>query len=107
MAKFYGVIGFVETEESVLGVWTEKVTEKEYFGDIIQNTKRWQQGGNLNDDIVVNNKISILADTYAFQLLEHIRYVRWMGVNWKVSNIDINSPRLILTLGGVYNGNTA
>jgi len=104
MAKFYGVIGFVETEETSPGVWTEKITERAYYGDILQNTKRWQQGANLNDDIVVNNKISILANMYAFQLLDHIRYVNWMGVNWKISNIDVEGPRLILTIGGVYNG---
>jgi len=32
-----------------------------------------------------------------------IRYVTWMGTKWRVANIDVNYPRLNLSIGDVYN----
>lgn len=107
MAKFYGVIGFVTSVEDTTnpGVWIEKVTEKNYYGDILKNSRRWQNGNNTtNDSIEISNSISIIADSFACDNLSTIRYANWMGVNWKVSNIDIQLPRLVLQLGGIYNG---
>lgn len=102
--RFYGVVGYVETVETSPGVWTESSTERSYSGDVLRNTRRWQPGENLNDNISINNLISIVADPFAYQNLGKIKYVEWMGVSWKVINIDIQRPRLILTIGGVYNG---
>lgn len=104
MAKFYGVIGYAETTEQAPGVWTESIVEKNYYGDILKISRRLQSTENVNDDVVVNNQISIVADPYAFLNFMNMRYVVWMGVKWKVTNIDVQSPRLILTLGGIYNG---
>ena len=106
MAKFYGKIGYVETTETRPGVWTESVTERDYVGDVIRNTRRWQTGENLNDDLVINNIISIVADPFANQNIQTMRYVKWAGVPWKITNVELQRPRLILTLGGVYNGQT-
>jgi len=103
MAKFYGPIGYSETTETAPGVWTEGFTERNYFGDIIKNTRRWQAGENLNDDLLINNIISIVADPFANQNIHTMRYVKWMGVSWKIINVEIQRPRLILTLGGVFN----
>lgn len=103
MAKFYGVIGYAETTETVPGVWEERITERNYYGDVRKISKKWQQGESLNDDLLVNNEISILADPYAFNNFQNIRYVVWMGTKWKVSRMDFNRPRITLTLGGVYN----
>lgn len=102
MAKFYGAIGYAETTETAPGVWTSGVTERNYYGDVIKNTRRWQQGENLNDDLVVNNIISIVADPFANENIHTMKFVRWMGVAWKITNVEIQRPRLILTLGGVY-----
>ena len=104
MAKFYGSIGFsVETETSP-GVWSNGPVVKEYYGDVIRNTRRLQTADKLNDDISISNEISILADPFANENFLSILYVEYMGVKWKISNVEVQYPRLILTLGGVYNG---
>ena len=107
MAKFYGVIGYAESSETTPGVWTDIITEKSYSGDVLKNSRRVQTGENLNDDLVVNNMISVIADPYAYQNFHLIRYIEWMGVLWKVTNVEVQRPRLILTIGGVYNGEQA
>lgn len=103
MARFYGKVGYVVTEETVPGVWGEAVTERAYYGDVIKNTKRYQETSNLNDDITVNNLISIVADAFAYDHFFAMKYVEWMGSKWKVNNVEVQRPRLILTIGGVYN----
>jgi hypothetical protein len=104
MAKFYGEVGYAETTETTDGVWTEVITEKKYSGDVLRSTRRLQAGENLNDNITVNNLISIVADPFAVQNFQNIRYAKWNGVLWKVTDVEVQRPRLILTLGGVYNG---
>lgn len=104
MAKFYGKIGFADTVETSPGVWTEKIVERNYFGDIIRNTRRLQSSDQLNDDINISNEISIVADPYANQNFHSMRYVEFMGAKWKITNVEVRHPRLILTVGGVYNG---
>lgn len=106
MGKFYGEVGFVETVETSPGVWTEQVVTRMYSGDVIRLTKRWEAGEGLNDNLNINNQISILADPYAVQHFHTIRYVNWMGANWKVNTVEVQYPRLILFIGGVYNGIT-
>lgn len=106
MPKFYGVVGFVYTAESAPGVFTEQATEKYLYGDILRNTKQMQNSGRVNDDINISNRLSIIADPYVSNNMYLIRYVVWLGSKWKVVDVDAtNYPRLILTLGGVYNGN--
>lgn len=105
MAKYHGSVGYAENTETKPGVWKDVITERSYYGDVIKNTSRIQPSGNVNDDLVINNVISIVADPYANQNFHAIRYVTWMGSKWKVTNVDVQRPRLILTIGGVYNGN--
>lgn len=107
MAKFCDKVGYGVTVETAPGVYDQQIVERTYYGDIIRNTRRYDRGEWLNDDLNVENKISIVADAYAYDHFFAIRYVRWMGTLWKVSSVDVESPRLILTLGGVYNGNAA
>lgn len=108
MAKFYGEVGYVETIETPAGsgVHVEEATEFPYYGDVLQDTRKSQPADKLNDDISVQNRISILADAYAFEHYFAIKYVVWMGVAWSVSSVEVKSPRLILSLGSVYNGPT-
>ena len=103
MAKFFGKIGYAETKQTSPGVWEEEITEREYFGDLTRNTRRLQSSGNLNDNIVVANEISIVADPFANQNFHDMRYVEFMGTKWKISNVEVQYPRLILTLGDQYN----
>lgn len=107
MAKFYGAIGYAETVETRPSIWQEAVIERPYYGDIVRNTRRLESGESVNDDITINNSISIVADPYARDHFFAIRYVKWMGTAWKVTNVEVQSPRLLLTIGGVYNGQTA
>ncbi len=104
MAKFYGCIGFAVTEEIRPGVWEEKIKEKNYFGDLIRNTKRYQTGDGLNDDVNITNEISIVADPFANENSHAMRYVEFMSTKWKINSIEVQYPRLILSIGGVYNG---
>jgi hypothetical protein len=103
MAKFYGVVGYAEITESSKGVWTEIITEKNSFGNIIRNTTKTQAGAALTDNINVNIFISIVAYPYATQHILDMRYVSWLGILWKITNIEVQYPRLLLTIGGVYN----
>lgn len=104
MGKFYGLIGYAETVEPAPGVYKEQITERSYSGDLIQNTRSLNPSDQLNDDINIANKISIVADPYAYQKFHSMRYVEFMGAKWKISKVEVLRPRLILTVGGVYNG---
>ena len=104
MNKFYGKIGYAISKETTPGVWVEQIVERSYYGDVIRNIRRLQSSENLNDDINVSNEISIVADAFANQNFHSMRYVEYMGTKWKVSSIEVKYPRLILSIGGVYNG---
>ena len=104
MAKFYGAIGYAEMIETAPGVIREKITERNYYGELIRNSRGLQAGNQLNDDISIANEISILADPYANQNFHSMRYIEFMGTKWKIRNVEVRFPRLILTTGGVYNG---
>jgi hypothetical protein len=106
MAKFYGEIGYGETLEVPVdsGVFKDVITERKYFGDEVKTARQLVQGSQLNDDLKTDTSIEIVADAYAFEHFFAIRYVRWAGVYWKVVNVTVRRPRLVLRLGGVYNG---
>lgn len=108
MARFSGEIGYGNSVESPAnsGIFVDQITEKKYYGDVIRSARKLDSTENLNDDISVVNSISIVADDFAVNNFMDIRYVRWAGALWTVSNVEVKSPRLILSLGEVYNGNT-
>lgn len=107
MPKFFGAIGFCETVETAPGVWEEKFVEKKYYGDVRRSIRKLEMGEGVNDNININNEISIIADPYADHHFYAIRYVEWKGTKWKVSTVEVMRPRLILSLGGIYNENQA
>lgn len=104
--KFYGPVGFVEVVEKRPGVKTMVPVEYSYAGDVLKRSIRFQAGESVNDSIVPSQQISILADPYARSHAGSMKYVKWMGTAWKISEISVEYPRLILTLGGAYNGAT-
>jgi hypothetical protein len=106
MARFYGVVGYGESVETSPGVWEDVITEVSYFGDVVRNTRRMVEGEKVNDDLTVNNSISIVADAYADERFFAIRYIQWAGSLWTVTDVEVQSPRLLLRLGGVYDGPT-
>ena len=103
MAKFCGVIGYAVTKETEPGLWEEQIVEVEYFGDVIRNTRRINAPGKVNDDISISNQISIIADPFANNNFHVMKYVVFMGAKWKVSEVTVEYPRLILSIGGLYN----
>ena len=103
MARYCGKVGYANTVETSPGVWKEEITECKCYGDLIRNTRRLQSVDKVNDDININNELSIVADPYAMSNFHSIRYAELMGTKWKVSNVEVQYPRLILILGGVYN----
>lgn len=104
MAKWYGAIGYAVPTEVRPGVWEDVITERNYFGDILKNRRRTEPADKLNDDISLNHQISIVADPFALNSIQLMRYVTIMGAKWTITELEIQQPRLILTIGGVYNG---
>lgn len=105
MARFHGVIGFADTIETAPGVWSESIVERTYFGDVLRITRTLEPDvDQVNDNIKVNNQFSIMTDTYADNHFFAIRYISWMGEKWKVTSAEVRRPRLIMTIGGLYNG---
>lgn len=104
MARFFGAIGYGVSVEKAPGVWDDSIVERNYFGDVIRNTRKLRDGSNVNDDLSVGNSISIVADAYANNNFIAIRYVNWLGTLWTVSEVEVQSPRLLLRLGEIYNG---
>lgn len=104
MGKFYGSIGYAELVETAPGVWVEQITERKYYGDVNRDARRLQGANQVNDDINVSSEISIVADPYAYNHFHTMRYVEFMGAKWKISTVEPKPPRLILSIGGLYNG---
>ena len=102
MAKWYGKIGYAETVETEPGLWEELITEREYYGDTIRNTRRLQSSGGVNDNVNIANEISIVADPYANQNIYAMRYAEFMGTKWKITSVEVQYPRLILEIGGLW-----
>ena len=105
MAKFYGVIGYAESVETSPGVWMDQITERTYSGDLIKSFSKWSTSSDsTNDNLNINNQISVIADPFAYQNFHSMKYVEFMGTKWKITSIEPQYPRLILSVGGVYNG---
>lgn len=108
MAKFHGIVGFVDTVETSpgSGIFSDNSPdERTYYGDVLRTSVRAQLASGVNDDVVSSNKISIIADKFAIDNILKIRYVVWMNIKWKVRFVDPELPRLVLNIGDVYNGN--
>lgn len=104
MARFYGIIGFGVAVETANGVWDDTIVEKKYYGDVVRNSRKLSEGSIIVGDLSVNNSISIVADAYASNNFLAMRYIRWAGSLWIISDVEVQRPRLLLRLGGVYNG---
>lgn len=105
MAKWYGVIGYADTVEVEPGIWEEQVIERPYYGELVRNTRRLQTTDKVNDDLTISNQISIVSDPYAINNFHAMKYAVLWGTKWKITSVEAQYPRLILEVGGVYNGN--
>lgn len=108
MARFGGKVGFGSAVENPpnSGIWKDVIIARTYYGDVVRNSVRFQENGKVNTDLTLGNSISIVADAYANEHFFAVRYVEWAGVLWTVTEVTVESPRLLLRLGGVYNGPT-
>ena len=106
MAKFYGIIGIVDTIETSPGVWSDDIQEIRYTGDIIRKTRRWESTDNLNPDVTISDSISIIADEFTLASMHLMKYVKWRNAVWAVKNFTVEYPRIQLEIGGLYNGQT-
>ena len=108
MAKFSGMIGFVKNAETYegSGVWIEETIERPYRGDVINDVMRWKDSTLVNESLNISNKFSIVADAFAMQNIGNMRYVDYLGTKWKIMTVEINRPRIVIYLGGLYNGTT-
>lgn len=107
MPRYYGIVGYSEAGEFKDGVYEEtRIVERYYRGEVQRNSRWLQNGSSILPDLSVNVSISIVADAYANEHINDIKYIEWQGVKWTVVSIDVQRPRLIFDLGGVYNGPT-
>lgn len=104
MAKYAGLVGYVTQEEKVPGVWSPVENPRRMRGDIIRLSSSSQNGDKVNDDITLNHRVSLIGDAYAFDNYFHIRWIEIDGYKWRVSSVEIQRPRIIVTVGGIYNG---
>lgn len=109
--RFYGAVGFASSNaETAPGVWKEVITERSYYGDVVRNARRLVQPALVppvtNVSLALENSFSILADAEAYASFMQIRYVEWEGMRWQVTNVEVKRPRLILTIGDQWNGDT-
>jgi hypothetical protein len=107
MGKYFGDVGYKETIETEPGIWEEKIVPHKHYGDTIRNYVRNDSNTEYTTTVKspqCNNSISIVADPYAFKNFHNIVYATYMGAKWIVTNVEVQYPRLILSLGGVYNG---
>ena len=105
MAKFVGKIGYAIETEVKPGVWKCKMQTVKYFGDVIRNSVRQSSNSDsINDDIIINNQFSIISDPFANNNFHTMKYIEYMGTKWKITNVEVQYPRLLITVGGVYNG---
>lgn len=110
MARYHGYVGYAMDVEAYPGVWEEKIIEHEYFGDVLKNRVNMTQSSlvtgnnNIHPKVSINNTISIIGDPFAYGHVYEMRYVTYLGTKWMITSVEVERPRLILTLGGVYNG---
>lgn len=101
--KWSGKIGFVETKETRPGVWENVTTERNFYGDVVRDIRKNQSSGQVNDDINISNRISIVSNSFVRDNLSFMKYIEFMGAKWKITDVEVQYPRLVLTIGGLWN----
>jgi hypothetical protein len=103
MPKCSGVIGYALAGETQPGVWTEGITEKKYYGDIVRDNRKVVDQGEINGSINISNNISVVSNKFMLDNMAFMRYISFANSKWKINSVDIKPPRIIITLGGLYN----
>lgn len=106
MTKFYGKVGYGINKEIRRGVYDDVIEEHKYYGDVIRDTRKTNTGDKVNDDLTIGNSFKIVANAFAYEHFYAMRYIEWMGSLWKITEVEVQAPRLLIRVGGVYNGPT-
>lgn len=106
MTRFHGEIGFTTTVETSPGVHTEVLTKRNYFGDVLRDSRQNSGGAEINPGLSVGNRFSVLGDDFLFTNIKNLAYLRWDNGYWKITSVELLKPRLTITVGGVWNGIT-
>lgn len=105
MAKYAGLVGYSTQKETTPGVWTNDIVERKVRGDVIRLSSSFHDSSEkVNDDLALEHRISIVADPFAYENFTNLKYITYLGHKWKVVSIEVQRPRLIISLGGVWNG---
>lgn len=106
MTKYAGLVGYVTQIETRPGIWEPKSTEKKMTGDVLNLGHSYDTGNKVNDDITLQHKISLVGSPYAYSNLYNLRYLWYMGEKWKIIGVAVERPRIVVTIGGVWNATT-
>lgn len=104
MARTRAIVGYRESVLLAPGSYGEKIVERPLRGTVEKLSQKMEMGEKVNNDLSINNTLSLVADAYAREHFAAIVYVAWMGSLWTVSSVKVERPRLILQMGGIYNG---
>ena len=104
MAKYYGLVGFAEYVELPGSITEERIVTHPYYGDVLRNIRRYESADQLHDNLTINNEFSIIADAYAYENFHNLKFIEYMGTRWKAASVTVERPRLLISVGGVYNG---
>lgn len=109
MTRFAGVLGYGERVEFPApgsGDWKNVITEHKYYGKVVRNSRRLQEDGEVNKNLTLQNSIEIVANPYARDNMDKLLYVKLRGNRWNVDECTeiTGTPRLLLRLGTLYNG---
>lgn len=104
MARYCGLIGFSTTKETASGVYEEDITERKYYGDVTKDFRKDTRTDKIVRDVTISNTFSIVADPFAFENLQFIKYLKYMGIAWNVESVEVQYPRLLISVGGKWNG---
>lgn len=102
MARYYGNIGFATQVETSPGIWEDIIEDRPYKGDVIRNGRRYDNSESINDDLVITNQFSIVSDAFLYSHIPSLRYIEYLGSKFKIVSVDIERPRVIINVGGVY-----
>lgn len=102
MARYFGHIGFATQIETSPGIWTDIIEQRPYKGDVIRNGRRYDSGESINDNFTITNTFSIISDAFLYSHIPAMRYIEYLGSKFKITSVDIDRPRVTISVGGVY-----
>ena len=104
MARYCGKIGFSISKETAPGIYEDDITERTYYGDVVRDLRKENRTDKIVRDVTISNSFSVVADPFAFENFQFIKYLKYMGIAWNVESVEVQYPRLLISVGGRWNG---